>query len=390
MTKPRLKTNGTWTLIVCYESRRKHLTLGRITESEAYLFAGQVDRLVGHRKHGGVALAAPLQAWLNSIGQKHRRQLSELGLFDDRPNLVTVGDLLDEYATAYQSTDVADSTKTKVASSVRNRFGKLRPHRIDALEPRQMSARANAEPVRTAEASTILKQFNSWQRNFYSSATWTRDNKLLSSVGIWAVKHGCCDFNPFTDLPTASMVNDERNEYVSVEAVTSAMDACLSPDTRLTIAMGRLCGLRTCSEIRTMKWAHVDFDANTLTIIDSKKKTPRIMPLFDAARSELERQYRVTGKTRWVCSDRMRSTSSAASYTKVKKAVARSGQDPWPRLRQNLRSSCENDLLQVFPERLVTAWIGHTVSVSRAHYQKLRARDYVAAIESARDSGVLS
>lgn len=159
------------------------------------------------------------------------------------------------------------------------------------------------------------------------------------------------------------------------------MEACLEPDVRLIFAMGRLAGLRTCSEVRTMKWSHVDESAGTLTIIDSKTKKPRKMPLFAGVREELDRQRLVTGTTRFVASQNLRSTSSSANYQKMCDAIRRSGQEQWVRVRQNLRTSCENDLLDKFDERLVTHWIGHSVTVSRKHYQRLRAEDYLNAIE---------
>ena len=133
-----------------------------------------------------------------------------------------------------------------------------------------------------------------------------------------------------------------------------------------------------------MKWTHVDEDAGTLTIVDSKKRTPRVMPLFDHVRDVLERHRKVTGDTRFVASARMRATSSSANYQQICDAVRRSGQQVWARVRQNLRASCENDLLDVFEERLVTQWLGHTINVSRKHYQKLRPSDYLNAIERLR------
>ena len=107
----------------------------------------------------------------------------------------------------------------------------------------------------------------------------------------------------------------------------------------------------------------------------------RVMPLFRNIAEELEKQREFTGDTRFVVSKQMRSTSSASNYDKVVDAITRSGQEVWERVRQNLRTSCENDLLEFFDERLVTLWIGHTVRISRSHYQKLRPGDYHAAIE---------
>jgi integrase len=388
MPKPRKKANGTWTLVVQYAGNRRNLTLGKIPKSQADGFANDVNALIEHVKYGGKSMPQRLQAWVSDLSEKHKNQLSDIGLFEYKSAGVTVRQLLAEYLDDYKTQGHEESTVTKVRSTIQNRFDKINKVRVDKLEPVKKSIGLKAEPVWTAEARKILTSFNSWQRNHFAPATWTRDNKLLVSVGIWAQKHGIIDHNPFTILPTASMVNDERNAYVSRESIMDVMESCLSPDIRLTIAMGRFAGMRTCSEVRTMKWSHIDADAGTLTIIDSKKKKPRVMPLFDDIRAELERQREFTGETRFVASPQLRSASSSNNYQKIKDAISRSGQEPWDRVRQNLRTSCENDLLDTFDERLVTQWIGHTIHVSREHYQKLRPSDYQAAIKQAANNSV--
>ena len=384
MPNARKKPNGTWTLAVQYKGQRRNLTLGKLPRSRIDYFCANVESLIEHAKYGGKCFPPKLQAWIDDLADRHKIQLSEIGLFDYRTSDMTVGELCDKYLADYeQRSGISKSTKNKVRSTINNRLCRLAKIELELLEPVRRSIRQNADPIWSDEALKTLNSFNSWQRNYCSVATWSRDNKLLSSIGIWAVKQGFCDYNPFTPLPSVSMVNDERNKYLTTGMVRDAMNACLSPDIRITIALGRFAGLRTCSEIRTLKWRHVDTKARTLTVIDSKKKAPRVMPLFDHVLAELEKQREITGKTRFVATVDMRSTSSAANYDKICDAIRRSGQEVWPRVRQNLRSSCENDLLETFEERLVTQWVGHTVSVSRAHYQKLRPSDYLNAVQQA-------
>ena len=368
-------------MLVEFNGRRRNLTLGRMPKSDINHFSHNVHRLLEHVRHGGKTLPPDLLAWISQLNATHMRQLGELELFDYRRVGMTVGELLDAYQRDYnRRTDVMPSTKKRIGQTIENRSSRLRKHALDVLEPVKKSILPGAEPIWSDESLRILTDFNSWQRNHYAQSTWTRDNKLFSSIGLWAVKRGICSHNPFSKLPTASMVNEERNHTITIEMALDAMEACQSPDIRLTIAMGRFAGMRTCSEVRTMKWEHVKVDENRLIIIDSKKRTPREMPLFETVAQELERQRAITGHTRFVASEEMRSTSSAANYTRIKEAVIRSGQTPWERLRHNLRASCENDWLAVFDERLVTAWIGHTVQVSRDHYQKARPEDFRQAI----------
>lgn len=382
-----MKPNGTWILTVQHAGQRRTLTLGRLPETQIFHFCHNVELLLEHVKFAGKSLPPSLQAWVNDLADRHKRQLGGLALFECRNLDMTIGELFRQYVREYEDrNDATNSTKTKVRSTINNRSKRLFKIKLSVIEPTQRSLSRNAEPIWSDEAKQILASFNSWQREHYAPATWTRDNKLFSSIGIWAVKRGLCEFNPFSELPTTSMVNDERNQYITESAVRDAMEACLSPDIRVTLALGRFAGLRTCSEVRTMKWSHVDPVNGTLTIIDSKKKAPRVMPLFENIAAELERQRRVTGDTRFVASESMRSSSSSTNYQRLKEAIVRSGHETWPRLRQNLRASCENDLLQLFEERLFTAWVGHTTTVSRQHYQKMRPGDYQNAIAVAQGS----
>ncbi len=390
MSKPRKQKNGTFTLMVQFERRRKQLTLGRISSREANAFAGNIDRLVDCIRYG-MPLPADLSIWVNGLGKIHQQQLVEIGLLSGSAANMTVKDLLGKFLEHYEArTDVTPSTKKKISSTLKSRVQKIEKRKLSEIEPQKPSTKRNAKPVYSAEATKILTDFNSWQRNFYAQATWSRDNKLLRSVGNFAVEHGYCDFNPFSMLPSKSMVNDERNQYIEVSTVIDVIESCLHPDTRLALALARFAAFRIVSEVRTLKWEHVDFENNQLRILDSKRQKMRSMPLFDNIREALEIQQEYTGTDRFVASSHLRQRSDSDNYNRIKAAIRRAGLKQWDRLRQNLRSSCENDLLELFPERMVTVWVGHTIRVSRDHYQKQRQSAIDSAIERARANGLMS
>ncbi len=43
------------------------------------------------------------------------------------------------------------------------------------------------------------------------------------------------------------------------------------------------------------------------------------------------------------------------------------GVEPWPKLFQNLRRSCEKEWAMEYPQYAVSKWIGHSISVSGKH-----------------------
>lgn len=52
----------------------------------------------------------------------------------------------------------------------------------------------------------------------------------------------------------------------------------------------------------------------------------------------------------------------------VRHIWARAGVEPWERLWQTLRSSCEKEWAMSFPQFAVSKWIGHSIIVSGKHY----------------------
>lgn len=381
MAKPQKSRAGIYSLTVSFDYQRRKLTLGKIEKREADRFAANIEFLKSHRKlKSGVPVE--LESWIQSLSAKHVEQLGQIGLIGKTDLKITVQQLIDQFLEDYKSReDIADSTKKQVTAAV-TRFPRRFLRRLVCdVEPQKEHHRANAKPVFTVETRNLCRHVESWQREHYAKATWSRANGRMREIGVWAVEHGICNFNPFSLLPVPGEANQDRNIHVESEWVLDAMDQCLDPDTRLLFALGRFAGLRLPSEARTMKPSHILADKSQLQIFDSKKKKIRTMPLFSVIRDELERHREVCGGwDRYVLTKRCRENTDANNYSLMLEAVARTQWDPWPRLRQNLRASCENDLLRMkFDERLVVLWIGHTIRVSRDHYQSLNDSDYTSA-----------
>jgi integrase len=384
--KPKL-VGKKFKLAVCVRRIRTTLTLGEIDKREATKFAAMIGSLVDCKKYGR-SLPIDVSAWVSTVSERHKQQLAELGLLDQPLKTMTVQELIDVFLHDYEGrNDIRESSKVQFASSM-NRFPfELRNAKLVDIEPRNRTTRPNADPQFSQSAIDLFRSVERWQAEKYAQASWSKSNGRLREVGVWAVKRGILDHNPFKLLSKPGEVNEARNHHVPADAVTAAMDHCIDPDTRLAFAFGRFGGLRMPSELSTLRPSDIDFEKSKVRILDSKKRRFRTMPLFSILRAELERHRQSVVWGDFVLSDRVRNASEAAQFNLMKEAIARAGLVIWPRLRQNLRASCENDLLaQGFGERLVTAWMGHTVSVSRQHYQNMSDAEFQNAVDRQADA----
>jgi hypothetical protein len=72
--------------------------------------------------------------------------------------------------------------------------------------------------------------------------------------------------------------------------------------------------------------------------------------------------------------------ANANLRTTFEKLIRRAGLQTWPRLFQNLRASCETDLMQNHPIHVVTAWIGNTPKIALGHYLQTLDADFEKAL----------
>ena len=73
--------------------------------------------------------------------------------------------------------------------------------------------------------------------------------------------------------------------------------------------------------------------------------------------------------------------------TTLEKVISRAGYKPWPRLFQNLRSSCVTDWVQRYPAHEAAAWAGHSPAVASRHYLMGRDHHFADAVAGGLQGG---
>ena len=104
-----------------------------------------------------------------------------------------------------------------------------------------------------------------------------------------------------------------------------------------------------------------------------------MFPYFEKLRPYLKEAWDLAGTGEKHVITRYRN-SNANLRTQFKRYMERAGIETWPKLFQNLRSSCSTELAQEFPAHVAAAWIGHSVEIANKHYWQVTDDDFARAV----------
>jgi integrase len=184
-----------------------------------------------------------------------------------------------------------------------------------------------------------------------------------------AVRRKLIEDSPFA-LLKAGPTPSKYSRYVTSEEIDRIIDNCPNTEWRLLFGLARYAGLRIPSESHLLTWADVDFDHARLTVHSPKTEhheghaqrmvpiTPKLMKLlqdrFAEAAEGQQHLVAISGK--------------GAVIRQARALWKRAGVEPWKRLWQTLRQSCEKQWAMTFPQYAVSKWIGHSITISGRHY----------------------
>ena len=252
------------------------------------------------------------------------------------------------------------------------RAGDLKPESIRKLRQTKTKLLAHYDgdiPLRdlTMESAAEWRHFLK-NLNLSEAAIKTHCGNAKTMLGE-AVRRKLIEDNPFARLksgPTPS----RYTRYITPDEIEKVIEACPNAEWRLLFGLARYAGLRIPSESHILTWADVDFERGRLTVRSPKTERhagheqrfvpimPRLMELlqerFDECEAGEDRLITMNGK--------------GAMIRQVRRIWKQAGVEPWSRLWQTLRSSCEKELAMTFPQYAVSRWIGHSITISGRHY----------------------
>ncbi|GIW96970.1 MAG: hypothetical protein KatS3mg111_0303 [Pirellulaceae bacterium] len=194
-----------------------------------------------------------------------------------------------------------------------------------------------------------------------------------------AVKDRLLTESPFAELKGGKESNPDRMAYIDAKTAQRVLDACPGAQWRAIFVLCRWAGLRCPSEVLAIRWTDVDWDTGRMRI-DSPKTGLRFCPLFPIVRDVLSEAWEAAPEGATHVIERYQG-SAGNLRTQFGRILERAMVKPWPKLFQNLRSSCRTDLQEQFPSHAVDAWLGHSTAVAREHYLQVTDEHWERAIK---------
>jgi integrase len=358
------------------EGVRKTIRLGKMPQRSALEIKTRIEHLLAAKK-AGCAWDGPTAEWVATRGDDLADKLARVGLIPPRPS-ARLGGFLDSYVKS--RVDVKEATATVYGHSKRNLI-----HYFGADKPLRDITPGDADGFR-----------------LYLIGEGLAENTVRRRCGIAkqflraAERHGFVTRNPFADLVSTVQATPDRLRFISLEETASILAKCPCHDWRLIVALARYGGLRCPSEVLSLTWQEIDWEAQRIRVISPKTerhpgKESRVIPLFPELRPYLEESFaRAIDGAVYVVDERFRRAAVGPTgwrncnlRTTFEKIVRRAGLAPWPRLFHNLRSSRETELSEQFPIHVVTAWLGNTLEVARKHYLQVTDEHFRLATEPA-------
>ena len=375
--------NGRRTIqFVAGDGRRRSVRLGKLSQRMAESVKLRIELLLA-AKISSQPLDTETALWLAAVDDSMADRLARVGLISPRERATaTLENFLRDYVA--RRIDVEPATREVWKTNIRS----LLTHFCENRDLRSIGV-GDAEDFKLfligeGLAPTTVHKRLQFARQFFRDAL---RRKLLEE-------------NPFADVSTNAVTNTDRQYFVPRDDISRLLEVC-NPIWQLIVNLSRYGGLRCPSEVLSLRWEDINWEANRIVVQSPKTKrhgkASRTIPMFpelvtvvsEAFDQAEEGTEHVVGGNYRQAALTVKGWRNCNLRTQRERLLKRAGLQPWPRLFQNLRASRETELAGEFPIHVVTAWMGNTHRIALKHYLQVTDTDFERATQGAAESGAV-
>jgi len=264
-----------WIQFVDGDGKRQTVRLGKTPAKSAGTVCTRIEELLAVKMTGGT-MDRDLAGWLAGIDATLQNKLAAVGLCDARESAL-LGSFIKGYVEG--RTDVKPATKEvwrQGEMGLLEFFGADKPLR--AVTPGDADRYKLHLIGKGLAPMTVRKRL-----------------QFATMVFRAALRRRLIAESPFADVSIkASMPNRER--FVTADETAKLLEACPNHDWRAIVALARYGGLRCPSEVLSLRWQDIDWDAGRIVVTSPKTehhpgKASRTIPLFPELRPILAEAF---------------------------------------------------------------------------------------------------
>jgi integrase len=347
-----------------YEGKKRrtiHLGGSQYKKTTADRLQEVVEKLLFYKRNGIIPDKATEQ-WLKTAPDELKAKLSKVGLI-----IVTAP------KTCKELWDGCLESKT----------GEIKKQTLDIYRRCQKIFHEMFPATETIESITEarLKTWKTAMLEEYAESSVSTNLTITRMVFDWGKSKKWLEDNPMKDVSLGNSVNRENDHTMTMEEYAELLDACPNQEWRTILALARIGGLRCPSELQRLKWADVNWSGNRFTVHPPKTERyenhrKRIVPLFPALRSELQKHFDASDGNEFVIQHYQGMSWKLGSPFKI---IAKRAGLEIPRPFDSMRTTRSNEVVREFGAVMESLWIGHSIQVMKKFYLQPSDNDFAKA-----------
>jgi len=329
---------------------RRTLRIGKANKRQAQEVKRHIEELA-QAKRFGLALSEQTREWLAAISPELHTRLADAGLAEP---------VTQRLLSAFLERFLSHKEKHVKPTSLK----KLRQ-----TTEKLLSFFDSTTPLHAITPEALQEWFDDLAVSV-SLATARTHAGNAKSIFARAVEWDLLTRSPMPASIRGGTTASKNTRHVSEVELAAVIDNCPDAQWRALVALAGYAGLRVPSETHGLRWDNIDWEAGHMRVRSPKTerfdgKDSRLVPIDPKLYEILMEGFHMAAEGQDTV---LTMKHGGQSNRKLRRIVEHAGVEPWADAFQTLRRSREKTWSDQFPQYVVSAWIGHSMTVSGKHY----------------------